>query len=194
MWNSKCSTQTSFRDYLGALQCCRSENPTDLGMLSSTSFLVDYPFDKRPHPGALNAFERFSCWAQTVVRSDDDVVLQRRTVELPASSEVVESHVTNYLHQEEALEGVRKRYPARQGIQLDEKLGTVKKNWADSVTTMFPPQSNLAHDPAVFAAEPTPDVTVGRLSDLLGFKLPATAQHQSTMNRNPNLTRNEVTP
>lgn len=148
MWNSKCSTQTSFRDYLGALQCCRSENPTDLRMLSSTSFLVDYPFDKRPHPGALNAFERFSCWAQTVVRSDDDVVSQPRTVELSASSEVVES----------------------------------------------PPQSNLAHDPAVFAAEPTPDVTVGRLSDLLGFKLPATAQHQSTMNRNPNLTRNEVTP
>jgi hypothetical protein len=153
MWNSNCSIQTSFRDYLGALQCCRSENPTDLRMLFSTSFLADYPFDKRPHPGALNAFV------------------------------------------EEALKGVRKRYPFRQCIQLDEKLRTVKKNWADSVvTTMFPPQSNLAHDPAAFAAEPTPDVTVGRLSDLLGFKLPATAQHQSTMNRNPHLTRNEVTP
>jgi hypothetical protein len=141
-------------------------------------------------------------------------VLHPRTVELSAISEVVEGHVTIYLRQEEALEGVRKRYPTRQYIQLDEKLGSpsaVKKpmssngsdagpkrssvrNSADGVTLMFPRHGKLARNPAVFAAKPTPDVKVERVRDLLEFELPAMARHQSTMNRNPNLTRNEVTP
>ena len=41
MWNSECFTQTCFRDYLGALQCYRPENPTDFRILSLTSFLID---------------------------------------------------------------------------------------------------------------------------------------------------------
>ena len=105
MWNSECFTQTSFRDYLVALQCYRLENPADFRILSSTSFLVDYPFAKRLD---------------------------------------------------------KLRIPS-----------AVKKNWADGVTTMFPRQRRFARDPAVFAAKPTPDVTVERVSDLLGFGLPA---------------------
>jgi hypothetical protein len=176
MWNSECFAQTSLRGYLGALECYGLENPTDFRILSLTSFLVDYPFAQRPQPAALNVVERFRCWAQTLIRSYNGAVLHPRTVELSAISEVVEGHVTIYLHQEEALEGVRKRYPARQYIQLDEKLGSpsaVKKNSADGVTLMFPRQGKLARNPAVFAAKPTPDVKVERVRDLLEFELPA---------------------
>ena len=164
-----------YRDYLGALQRFRMEHPYDPHLVTVASFLVDYPFANRLYPGSLEVLERFRSWGQTVILTDGDVVFQPRKIERSGIFETVAGHVLIYIHKEEALDDVERRYPAQHYVLVDDKLRiltAVKKVWGDHITTVFVRQGKYALDPAVIAAHPPADVTVERISDLLGFDLP----------------------
>jgi FMN phosphatase YigB (HAD superfamily) len=103
--------ELGYRDYLGALQRYRMEHPTDVRLLAMSSYLVDYPFANRLYPGALDVLDRLCSWGQTVILSDGDVVFQPRKVERSGIYETVEGHVLIYIHKEEALDDVQRRYP-----------------------------------------------------------------------------------
>jgi FMN phosphatase YigB (HAD superfamily) len=163
-----------YRDYLGALQRYRNEHPTDIRLLAMSSYLVDYPFADRLFPGALDVLNRLRSWGQTVILSDGDVVFQPRKVERSGIEKAVEGHVLIYIHKEEALADVERRYPAAHYVVMDDKvriLAAIKKAWGERVTTVFPRQGKIAHDPKVLGAFPVPDVTVERISDLLACEL-----------------------
>jgi hypothetical protein len=107
---------------------------------------------------------------------DGDVVFQPRKVERSGIFEAVEGHVLIYIHKEEALDDVERRYPAQHYVLVDDKLrilATVKKAWGERVTTVFPRQGQYAHDPTILAACPPADLTVERIADLLNYDLPA---------------------
>ena len=92
----------------------------------------------------------------------------------PEIKEAVAGHVLIYIHKEEALADVERRYPAVHYVLVDDKLrilAATKKAWGDRVTTVFPRQGKFANDPKVLAAYPPADVTVGRIGDLLSFEL-----------------------
>jgi len=168
-------SELGYRDYLGALQRYRVEHPRDIHLLSMSSYLVDYPFANRLYPGALDVLERFRGWAPTVVLSDGDVVFQPRKVERSGIAEAVEGNVLIYIHKEEELENVERRYPARHYILVDDKpriLASVKKVWGDRVTTVLPRQGQYANDRDVVASLPTPDLIVERIGDLLAYDFP----------------------
>ena len=169
-------TDLGYRDYLGALQRYRVEHPQDIHLLSMSSFLVDYPFANRLYPGSLDVLERFRSWGQTVILSDGDVVFQPRKVERSGISEAVEGNVLIYIHKEEALDDVERRYPAEHYVLVDDKLRiltTVKRTWRSRVTTVFPRQGQYAHDQKTIAECPPADVTVERIGDLLNIDLSA---------------------
>jgi FMN phosphatase YigB (HAD superfamily) len=185
-------TELGYRDYLGALQRYRVEHPRDIHLLSMSSFLVDYPFANRLYPGSLDVLERFRSWGQTVILSDGDVVFQPRKVERSGIFEAVEGHVLIYIHKEEALDDVERRYPARHYVLLDDKLrilAAVKKAWGERVTTVFPRQGQYAHDPTVLATCPPADLTVERIGDLLTYDLPALLASQQSVQVSPEVTR-----
>jgi hypothetical protein len=46
--------ELGYADYLGALQRYRAENPGDPNFMQLSFFLLDYPFQTRLFPGALN--------------------------------------------------------------------------------------------------------------------------------------------
>jgi len=168
-------TNLGYRDYLGALQRYRVEHPQDIHLLSVSSFLVDYPFANRLFPESLDVLERFRSWGETVILSDGDVVFQPRKVERSGISEAVEGNVLIYIHKEEALDDVERRYPANHYVVVDDKLRiltAVKKAWRSRVTTIFPRQGQFAHDPKIIAAYPPADITVERIGDLLEYELP----------------------
>jgi FMN phosphatase YigB (HAD superfamily) len=168
--------ELGYRDYLGALQRYRIEHPQDIHLLSMSSFLVDYPFANRLYPASLDVLEKFRSWGQTVVLSDGDVVFQPRKVERSGISEAVDGHVLIYIHKEQALDDVERRYPAKHYVLVDDKLrilAAVKKIWGDRVTTIFPRQGQYAYDPNVIAACPPADFTVERIGDLLNYELSA---------------------
>jgi len=169
-------TELGYRDYLGALQRYRVEHPQDIHLLSMSSFLVDYLFANRIYPGSMDVLEQFRAWGQTVILSDGDVVFQPRKVERSGIFEAVEGHVLIYIHKEQSLGDVERRYPAAHYVLVDDKpriLAAVKKIWGSRVTTVFPRQGQYAHDAKVIAECPRADLTVERISDLLDYDLPA---------------------
>jgi FMN phosphatase YigB (HAD superfamily) len=181
-----------YRDYLGALQRYRVEHPRDIHLLSMSSFLVDYPFANRLYPSSLDVLERFRSWGQTVILSDGDVVFQPRKVERSGIFEAVEGHVLIYIHKEEALDDVERRYPAQHYVLVDDKLrilAAVKKAWGERVTTVFPRQGQYARDPTILAACPPADLTVDRIADLLNCDLPALVTSQPSIQVSPEVTR-----
>jgi FMN phosphatase YigB (HAD superfamily) len=167
-------TTLGYRDYLGALQRYRMEHPTDIRLLAMSSYLIDYPFANRLYPGALDALQRLRCWGETVILSDGDVVFQPRKVERSGIYAAVGGHVLIYIHKEESLNDVQRRYPAHHYVLIDDKLRiltAVKRVWGDRVTTVFLRQGKFAHDPAVVVANPAADVTVEHIGDLLTMDL-----------------------
>jgi FMN phosphatase YigB (HAD superfamily) len=166
--------QLGYRDYIGALQRYRAEHPCDVELLSMSSFLMDYPFGDRLFPAALDVLNRLTSFGRTVILSDGDVVFQPRKIEHAGISDAVGGHVLIYIHKEEALEDVERRYPAERYVLIDDKLrilAAVKQFWGERVTTVFPRQGIYAHDPQIAAEFRPADVTIGRIGELLDYDL-----------------------
>ncbi|HZT21116.1 MAG TPA: HAD family hydrolase [Dongiaceae bacterium] len=161
-----------YRDYIGALQRYRMEHPYEVELLSMSSFLMDYPFADRLYPAALEVLKRLGTQGRTVVLSDGDVVFQPRKVEHAGIFEAVGGHVLIYIHKEEALDDVERRYPAEHYVLVDDKLrilAAVKRHWGRRVTTVFPRQGAFARDPKVVGAFPPADLTIERIGELLDY-------------------------
>ena len=168
--------ELGYADYLGALQRYRVEQPRDPRVLTVSSFMVNYPFANRLYPNSLDVLERFRAWGPTVIFSDGDAVFQPRKVERSGLQEAVDRHVLIYIHKEQELDDVARRYPADHYVLVDDKLRilmAVKQAWGDRVTSVFPRQGHYAHDPKTLATYPPADVSVERIGDLLTYELPA---------------------
>jgi FMN phosphatase YigB (HAD superfamily) len=159
--------ELGYRDYLGALQRYRVEHPHDAHLIAMSSYLIDYPFANRLYPGALDVLQRFRGWGPTVILSDGDVVFQPRKVERSGIAEAVDAHVLIYIHKEDMLADVERRYPAHHYVLVDDKpriLTAVKNVWGDRVSTIFPRQGQYARDAKTY---PPADLTVERIGDLV---------------------------
>jgi FMN phosphatase YigB (HAD superfamily) len=167
--------ELGYRDYIGALQRYRVEHPLEVELLSMSSFLMDYPFADRLFPAALEVLKRLRRFGPTVILSDGDVVFQPRKVERAGLSDAVDGRVLIYIHKEEALDDIERRYPAEHYVLVDDKLRileAVKQFWGERVTSVFPRQGIYALDPNVVSAFPPADVTIERIGDLLDVDLP----------------------
>ena len=161
-------------DYLGALQRYRMEYPRDPRLLTVSRFLVNYPFANRLFPNSLDVIEYCKQWGPAVILSDGDVVFQPRKIERSGLSDAVEGNVLIYVHKEQELDDVAKRYPARQYVLVDDKvriLDAVKKVWGSQVTTVFTRQGHYAKDPRALASYPPADVSIDRIGDLLNLNI-----------------------
>jgi FMN phosphatase YigB (HAD superfamily) len=166
--------ELGYRDYLGALQRYRLEHPRDVKLLEMSPYLVDYPFANRLYPGALDALENLARFGTTVILSDGDVVFQPRKVERSGIAEAVGGRVLIYVHKEEVLDDVERRFPARHYVLVDDKLrilSAVKKAWGSRVTTVFVRQGFYANDAATLAAHPAADRSVARIGELAECEL-----------------------
>ena len=164
--------ELGYADYLGALQRYRREAMTEPRLLLMSSFLVDYPFAERVYPGALEVLERMRSFGPTVVLSDGDVVFQPRKVQRSGIWEAVEGRVLIYIHKEQMLEDVERRYPAHRYVMVDDKLrilAAMKATWRERLTTVFPRQGHYALDPVNVATYPRADVTLERIGDLVRY-------------------------
>jgi FMN phosphatase YigB (HAD superfamily) len=167
--------ELGYRDYIGALQRYRAEHSRAVELLSMASFLLDFPFADRLYPAAIEVLGRLRGLGPTVLLSDGDAVFQPRKVERAGLSDAADGRVLIYVHKEEELEDIERRYPAEHYVLVDDKLrilGAVKEIWGERVTTVFPRQGIYAHDPRVISAFPPADVTIERIGDLLDMDLP----------------------
>jgi FMN phosphatase YigB (HAD superfamily) len=168
--------ELGYADYLGALQRYRVEHPHDLRLLQVSLFLVDYPFADRLFPGALDVIAHLARWGRTVILSDGDVVLQPRKIARSGLWDAVDGRVLIYVHKEQELQDVARRYPADHYVLVDDKLrllAAIKNAWGRHVTTVFPRQGHYARDPQALATYPPADIAVERIGDLVSYDLAA---------------------
>jgi FMN phosphatase YigB (HAD superfamily) len=167
--------ELGYADYLGALQRYRVENPRDPHLLAVSSFLVNYPFANRLYPESLDVIEHLAQWGPTVILSDGDVVFQPRKIECSGLFDAVDRNVLIYIHKEQELDDVERRYPAERYVLVDDKLRiltAVKRTWRARVRTVFVRQGHYAHAPEVRKCPPA-DVTVDRIGNLLEYDVAA---------------------
>ena len=168
--------ELGYTDYLGALQRYRLVVAYDPRVLEVSSFLVDYPFANRLYAGSLETVRHLRQWGPTVILSDGDVVFQPRKVQRSGLWDAVGGRVLIYIHKEEMLDDVKRRYPAHHYIMVDDKLrilAAMKRSWQDQLTTIFPRQGHYACDPKIVARYPAPDITVERIGALVDYDLQA---------------------
>jgi FMN phosphatase YigB (HAD superfamily) len=168
--------ELGYADYLGALQRYRLEDLCDLRLLMMSSFLVDYPFASRLYTGSLEALKYVRAWGETVILSDGDVVFQPRKVQRSGLWEAVEGRVLIYIHKEQMLSEVERRYPARRYVMVDDKLrilAAMKRIWGDRLTTVWPRQGHYALDRKAIATYPSADIMIERIGDLINCDLTA---------------------
>jgi FMN phosphatase YigB (HAD superfamily) len=167
-------TELGYADYLGALQRYRMENLRDPHLLTVSTFLVNYPFANRLFPESLDVIDHVKPWGPAVLLSDGDVVFQPRKVERSGLFSAVDRNVLIYVHKEQELDDVERRYPSEHYIMVDDKLRlltSIKKYWGKKVTTVFPKQGHYARDPKELK-NPAADDTIERIGDLLQWDLP----------------------
>ena len=134
-------TELGYVDYLGALQRYRLGHPHDSHVLAVSPYLIDYPFANRLYAERLDAVQHAGTIGRPVILSDGDVVFQPRKIHRSGLFEEFEGHILVYIHKEEELADVERRYPARHYVLVDDKLRiltAVKEVWGDRVTTVFP--------------------------------------------------------
>jgi FMN phosphatase YigB (HAD superfamily) len=161
--------QMGYADYLGTFQLFRNEHPTHPNLLEVSFFLVDYPFAKNVFPGAIETLKGLYKWGQPIILSDGDIINQPRKAKKSGIYDAVDGHALIYVHKEEMLDDVAKRYPAEHYLMVDDKLrllSEVKKQWGDKVTTIHCKQGHYALDPK----NPTylqADFSIDHIQDLL---------------------------
>ena len=162
--------ELGYADYLGALQRYRIERPRDPHVLRISLFLLHYPFADRLYPRALDVVSRLRRVGQVVILSDGDVVFQPRKVERSGLWAAVEGEVLIYIHKEQMLDDVERRYPARRYVIVDDKarvLAAIKAVWRERLTTVFVRQGHYAADAQLVASYPPADISVDRIEALL---------------------------
>jgi FMN phosphatase YigB (HAD superfamily) len=167
-------SELGYADYLGALQRYRVERPRDPHAIRISLYLLHYPFADRVYPGAVDVIRRLGDRGRPVILSDGDVVFQPRKIERSGLWEAVDGHVLIYIHKEQMLDDVERRYPSPRYVMVDDKihiLAAMKAQWRERLTTVFVRQGHYAHDAALVAANPPADITVERIADVMDVSL-----------------------
>jgi FMN phosphatase YigB (HAD superfamily) len=163
--------ELGYADYLGSLQRYRVEHSRDPHLLRLSLFLLHYPFTTRVYPGAMDVIAALRPHGRVVILTDGDVVFQPYKVEQSGLWAAVDGHVLIYVHKEQMLDDVERRYPARHYVMVDDKLrilAAMKRTWGHRLTTVFVRQGHYAHDPNLSATQPPADIaidTIGHLVD-----------------------------
>jgi FMN phosphatase YigB (HAD superfamily) len=159
-----------FADYLGALQRYSFEQPRDPRLFEIALFLLNYPFAERLYPRALDVVARLRTRGPVAILSDGDVVFQPYKIQRSGLWDAVAGRVLIYIHKEEMLDDIERRYPARRYVMVDDKihvLAAIKAIWKKRVTTVFVRQGHYALDERLVVASPAADITVDAIGDII---------------------------
>ena len=159
-----------YADFLGTLERFRLAHLHDARVLQLANWVMDYPYIERLYPDALGVVRHVRQWGLPVILTDGDGVFQPHKLERAGLLSAFGGHVLNYVHKEQELNSVRRAYPAKHYVLVDDKLSllnAVKKAWDDRVTTVFARQGHYANDANVLARSQPADIEIERIADLM---------------------------
>ena len=153
-------TELGYADYLGRCNDTGSNGWATRRFSAIASYLLHYPFHERLYPGALETIAALRRRAPVVILTDGDAVHQPNKIERSGIGQAVDGHVLIYVHKEEMLDDIERRYPAEHYVMVDDKLRiltAMKAQWQDRLTTVFVRQGHYALDPAIARRVPAAD-------------------------------------
>lgn len=159
-----------YADYLGALQRLGAAYPHRAQLLEASTYLIEYPFEERLYPGALETVRHLQDLGQPVVLSDGDVVFQPHKIRRSGVWAAVGGDVLVYVHKEDELGDVELRYPADHYFVVDDKLrilDAIKRRWQSRVTTVFLRQGHYATDADVLKNYSHADLALDHIDELV---------------------------
>ena len=168
--------ELGYADYLGALERYRLEAMHHPKVLRIANWLVDYPFQERLYPNAIEVVKAAKQSGITAILSDGDAEFQPRKIEKSGLWPVFGDNVLIYVHKELELADVETHFPARHYVLIDDKLrilDAIKRVWRDRVTTVFPRQGHYAADQRILSEFPPADITIDHIGELLEYDLAA---------------------
>jgi FMN phosphatase YigB (HAD superfamily) len=123
--------------------------------------LDELPYREFVYPGALATIEALWRTATPVILSDGDPVFQPRKIERAGLAAAVRGNVLIYVHKEQRLAEVTRRFPGARPVFVDDKariLGHVERQLPDAVT-IHVRQGSYASEP-VDVGDPEPDLEI----------------------------------
>ena len=161
-----------YADYLGALQAFRAGNGDQARLQQAGEFMLDFPFRDLLYPDALAAIAHLKEFAPVLILSDGDMVFQPRKIQRSGVAAAVDQRVLVYVHKQQSLDDVRRRYPADQYAMVDDKpllLTDMKRVPGFPLQAIFVRQGHYATATDAATLDPPPDRTIARIGDLLAF-------------------------
>jgi len=135
---------------------------------------MDYPFRRPALPERLAVLKRLRAAGKTVILTDGDVVFQPRKVDHAGLAKVADGDVLIYIHKEEALGDVERRFQPSTTFLWTDKLRILtaaKKIWGsardDCIAAPGSVCARRESDWCLAAA----DLTIERIGDLLDYDL-----------------------
>jgi FMN phosphatase YigB (HAD superfamily) len=140
-------------------------------VLTVSHFLLEYPFDERLFPNAIEVVNSVKRYGIPVILSDGDVVFQPHKIRRSGLYDTFAGGaVLVYVQKEFELEDVTQRYPADHYVLVDDKLrilAAVKETWGGDVTSVFVRQGHYARDQKTITGYPPADYAIERIADFV---------------------------
>jgi FMN phosphatase YigB (HAD superfamily) len=167
-------SELGYADYLDALQRFRRGLDNHPALLAMSGFMLDYPFELRLFPAALETITHLRSLGRPVILSDGDVVFQPRKIRRAGLWHALDGDVLIYLHKQQMLDAMQQRYPAARYVMVDDKpdiLAAMKRQLGARLTTVWVQQGHYAAAAEGRRIEPAPDLVVPNICALQQRKL-----------------------
>lgn len=127
--------------------------------------VMDFPFQDYLYPEALGAIATLTRHGRPVIVSDGDSVYQPRKIERSGLADAVAGAWVVYVHKEDHLDEVMRRWPGGYYVMIDDKariLGETKARQPEHFVTIHVNQGHYAGE----VATPPPDISVASIGDV----------------------------
>ena len=161
--------ESDFVDFPHTIERFGRECP-DTGCVGRVSaVLYDFPFREFVYPQSLAVLRHLSSFATSVILSDGDQFFQRYKIRVAGLEEAVAGNVLVYVHKEQEIADIKRRFPAWHYVMVDDKPrihAAMKTALGLELTTVMVCQGQYANEPA-HDDFPDADITLDSIGDLL---------------------------
>jgi FMN phosphatase YigB (HAD superfamily) len=139
--------------------------PDERGYAAMADLVLGYPYERSLYPGALAALSHLRTLGTIAVLSDGDPVFQPAKVARAGLAAAVDGNVLIYPHKEQHVDAVRRRFPARRHVLVDDKAGILGRVAGDGMITVHVRQGSYAAEPHGERA----DIELDHIADICGL-------------------------